>query len=106
MLLILVHVGLTLTIARSALHFKLEVQWTEPVSLIFRSALRKLTTEPSICASHQALDHLSQQFQRKFRFIWPSGFRGEDFRNRPSRKQLFPMAAMFVNRSGRNEQSR
>ena len=89
MLLILVHVGLTLTIARSALRFKLEVQWAEPVSLIFRSALRKLTTEPSICASHQALDHLCQQFQRKFRFIWPSGFRGKDVRNRPTRNKNF-----------------
>jgi hypothetical protein len=49
MLLILVHAVLTLTIARSALRFKLEVQWTEPVSLTLRYALRKLGTEPSIC---------------------------------------------------------
>jgi hypothetical protein len=31
----------------------------------------------------------------KFQFIWPSGFRGEDFKK----------SAMFVNESGQNEQS-
>ena len=42
----------------------------------------------------------------KFRFIWPSGFRGKDFfLNRPIRQQEFPVAAMFVNGSGQNVQS-
>jgi hypothetical protein len=41
----------------------------------------------------------------KFRFIWPSGFRGEDFFKSANQKQELPVAAMFVNRSGRNEQS-
>jgi hypothetical protein len=86
MLFILVHVVLTLTIARSALRFRLEVQWTEHVSLILLYALRKLGTEPSICASHQVLVHLSQLFLKRFQCIWPSGFRGEVFRNRPTRK--------------------
>jgi hypothetical protein len=40
----------------------------------------------------------------KFRFIWPSGF-GEDFLKSANQKQEFPVAAMFVNRSGQNEQS-
>ena len=40
----------------------------------------------------------------KFRFIWPSGFRGEDFQKSTNQKQELPVAAMFVNRSGRNEQ--
>jgi hypothetical protein len=41
----------------------------------------------------------------KFRFIWPSGFRVEDFSKSANQKQELPMAAMFVNGSGQNEQS-
>jgi hypothetical protein len=41
----------------------------------------------------------------KFRFIWPSGFRGEDLKKSANHKQELPVAAMFVNGSGRNEQS-
>jgi hypothetical protein len=41
----------------------------------------------------------------KFRFIWPSGFRGEDFFKSANQKQELPVAAMFVNGSGRNEQT-
>jgi hypothetical protein len=39
----------------------------------------------------------------KFRFIWQSGFRGEDFLE--NQKQELSMVAIFVNGSGRNEQS-
>ena len=41
----------------------------------------------------------------KFRFNWPSAFRGQDFQKSTNQKQELPMAAMFVNRSGWNEQS-
>jgi hypothetical protein len=41
----------------------------------------------------------------KCRFIWPSGFRGEDFKKSVNQKQELPVAAMFVNELGRNEQS-
>ena len=40
----------------------------------------------------------------KFRFIWPSGFRGEEFKKSANQKQESPVAAMFVNGSRRNEQ--
>jgi hypothetical protein len=40
----------------------------------------------------------------KFRFIWPSGFRGENFQKSANQKQELPMAAMFVDGSGQNEQ--
>ena len=35
----------------------------------------------------------------QFRFIWPSGFRREDFFKSANQKQELPMAAMFVNMS-------
>jgi hypothetical protein len=41
----------------------------------------------------------------KFWFIWPSGFRGEDLNKSANQKQELPMAAMFVNGSGQNDQS-
>jgi hypothetical protein len=40
-----------------------------------------------------------------FRFIWPSSFRGVDFKKSANQKQELPVAAMFVNGSGQNEQS-
>jgi hypothetical protein len=41
----------------------------------------------------------------KFRFIWPSGFRGKDFKKSANQKQELRMAARFVNGSGQDEQS-
>jgi hypothetical protein len=41
----------------------------------------------------------------KFRFIWPNGFRGEEFIKSANQKQELPVAAMFVNGLVRNEQS-
>jgi hypothetical protein len=41
----------------------------------------------------------------KFWFIWPTGFRGEELKKSANQKQELPVAAMFVNESGRNEQS-
>jgi hypothetical protein len=41
----------------------------------------------------------------KFRFIWPSSFRGEDFLKLANQKQELPVVAMFVNGSGQNVQS-
>jgi hypothetical protein len=41
----------------------------------------------------------------KFRFIWPSSFRGEDLKISANQKQELPVVAMFVNGSGQSEQS-
>jgi hypothetical protein len=41
----------------------------------------------------------------KFRFIWPSGFREEDFFKSANQKEKLPMVAMFVSESELNEQS-
>jgi hypothetical protein len=35
----------------------------------------------------------------KFRFIWQSGFRGEDFLKLANQKQELPVAAIFVKSS-------
>jgi hypothetical protein len=35
----------------------------------------------------------------KFRFIWPSGFRGEDLKKSANQKQELSVAAMFGNGS-------
>ena len=40
----------------------------------------------------------------KFRIIWPSGFRGKDPLKSTDQKQELPVATMFVNGLGRNEQ--
>ena len=39
----------------------------------------------------------------KFRFIWPNGFK-EEYTKSANQKQELPVAAIFVNRSGQNEQ--
>jgi hypothetical protein len=41
----------------------------------------------------------------KFRFIWPSGFRGEDFSKSVNQKQELPVAAMLGNGSQQNVHS-
>jgi hypothetical protein len=41
----------------------------------------------------------------KFRFIWSNGVRGEESKKSVNQKQESAVAAMFVNGSGRNEQS-
>ena len=41
----------------------------------------------------------------KFRLIWPSGFRREDFKKSANQKQEWSMAAMFANGSVLNQQS-
>jgi hypothetical protein len=40
-----------------------------------------------------------------FQSIWPSCFRVEDFEKLTNHKQELPVAAMFLNGSGQNEQS-
>jgi hypothetical protein len=40
----------------------------------------------------------------KFRIIWPNGYRREEFLKLANQKQESPVAAMFVNGLGRNEQ--
>jgi hypothetical protein len=41
----------------------------------------------------------------KFWFIWPSGFRGEDFFKSANQKQEWLVTAMFVNGSGQMNQN-
>jgi hypothetical protein len=41
----------------------------------------------------------------KFGSIWPSSFRGEFFLTLANQKQELPLAAIFVGRMGRNEET-
>ena len=92
--------------------------------------MRNLYRGPSIDASYQVSVHLAKWFQRrrfleidqpetriacdglprmlpaKFKFIWPSGFRGEDFfRNQPIRNKNCLWWPCFINGSKLNEHS-
>jgi hypothetical protein len=40
----------------------------------------------------------------KFRFIWPSSFRGEDLKKLANQKQELSVVAMFVNGLGHHRQ--
>jgi hypothetical protein len=63
------------------------------VCLTDRDKMSKLDRGPSIDASYHVTVHLAKQFQRRF------------FRKSTNQKQVLPMVAMFVHRSGRNEQT-
>ena len=52
-----------------------------------RDEMSNLYRKPAIDASYQ------------IRFIWPRGFRGEDFFKSANQKHELPMVAMFVNGS-------
>ena len=58
-----------------------------------RDEMSNLNRGPSIDASYQVSVHLAKRF------------RGEDFKKSANQKQELPVVAMFVNGSGRNEQS-
>jgi hypothetical protein len=60
----------------------------------------------SIDSSYQVSVHLVKQIlPTKFQYIWPNGFRGEEFFKSSNEKKESPVVAMFVNGSGRTEQS-
>jgi hypothetical protein len=50
-------------------------------------------------------DPLTNMAPAKFRYILSTSFRGEEFLKPANQKQESPVVAMFVNGSGRNEQS-
>jgi hypothetical protein len=56
--------------------------------------MSNLNRGPSIDASYQVSVHVAKRF-----------FRGEEFKKSANQKQESPVAAIFVNGSGRNEQS-
>jgi hypothetical protein len=97
----------------------------QPCLLMNRDEMSNLYRGPSKDAPYQVSIHLAKRFQRRFfrnqpirnknglwrpclltdRFIWPSGFRGEDLKKSANQKQELPMVAMFVDGSGQSEQS-
>ena len=59
-----------------------------------RNEMRNFNRGPSIDGSYQASIHLAKQFQRRI-----------FFKKLTAQKHELPVVAMFVNGSGRNEQS-
>ena len=51
---------------------------------------------------HSFIKDCPQMLPTKFRFIWSNGFR-EEFKKSANQKKELPVAAMFVNGSGRNQ---
>jgi len=51
------------------------------------------------------IEDLQYMLTTKFRFIWQSGFREEDFIKSANQKEELPVSVMFVNVSGQNMQS-
>jgi hypothetical protein len=52
-----------------------------------------------------SIEDLPLMLPTKFRFIWQSGFRGKDLTKSTNQKQEWPVVAIFVKESGRNEQT-
>jgi hypothetical protein len=52
----------------------------------------------------QTWPDIPEMLPMKFRFIWQSVLRGEEFHESAYQRQELPMGAMFVNESGRFEQ--
>ena len=50
------------------------------------------------------IEDIPEMLPMKFRFIWQSVLRGEEFQESAYQRQELPMGAMFVNESGRFEQ--
>ena len=103
---------------------KIEAQRSELMSFTFHSALRELNTEPSmhVDASYQVSVHMAKQFQKRSFFRnrpirnkncmwWPCLLNDRDEMSNLHRGHSIDasyqvsVAAMFVNRSERNEHS-
>ena len=78
----------------------------QPCLLSDRNEISNRNRGLSIDSSYQVSVHLVKQIlPTKFQYIWPNGFRGEEFFKSSNQKKESPVVAMFVNGSGRTEQS-
>ena len=62
-----------------------------------------LLTDQNDISNHNRGLSIDASYQ--VRYILPNSFRGEEFLKSANQKQESPVAAMFVNGSGKNEQS-
>jgi hypothetical protein len=92
-------ISVHLTIRFQRRRFFLEINQLETIIACGGHVCYRIWTKCAIF-----IDDIPWMLPIKFRFIWPNGFRAEDFQKSANQKQELPVVVMFANGLRRNEQ--